>query len=160
MILHESPGSRFSLIPGDYLGKGSVKETIKLGEMKLLGISQQKKEFSVQRENGNCKDYDKNDSPAKCYIDQILRPAFENETDHVSKCNEKGNSKITRKYPLRGYFLGVLTHTTAWDRLERGEKRLRLGFAYHSSGLTGLLKLCPCGLKIKYIQLAWLCLAQ
>ena len=21
----------------------------------------------------------------------------------------------TRKYPLRGYFLGVLTHTTAWD---------------------------------------------
>ena len=22
---------------------------------------------------------------------------------------------ITRKYPLRGYFLGVLTHTTAWD---------------------------------------------
>ena len=47
MILHESPGSRFSLIPGDYLGKGSVKETIKLGEMKLLGISQQKKEFSI-----------------------------------------------------------------------------------------------------------------
>ena len=23
---------------------------------------------------------------------------------------------FTRKYPLRGYFLGVLTHTTAWDR--------------------------------------------
>ena len=23
----------------------------------------------------------------------------------------------TRKYPLRGYILGVLTHTTAWDRL-------------------------------------------
>ena len=22
----------------------------------------------------------------------------------------------TRKYPLRGYILGVLTHTTAWDR--------------------------------------------
>ena len=22
----------------------------------------------------------------------------------------------TRKYPLRGYFLGVLSHTTAWDR--------------------------------------------
>ena len=21
----------------------------------------------------------------------------------------------TRKYPLRGYILGVLTHTTAWD---------------------------------------------
>ena len=23
---------------------------------------------------------------------------------------------MTRKYPLRGYFLGVLSHTTAWDR--------------------------------------------
>ena len=30
-----------------------------------------------------------------------------------------GSSKydFTRKYPLRGYILGVLTHTTAWDRL-------------------------------------------
>ena len=24
---------------------------------------------------------------------------------------------LTRKYPLRGYILGVLTHTTAWDQL-------------------------------------------
>ena len=24
--------------------------------------------------------------------------------------------EVTRKYPLRGYILGVLTHTTAWDR--------------------------------------------
>ena len=29
---------------------------------------------------------------------------------------------FTRKYPLRGYFLGVLTHTTAWDRLWGGEQ--------------------------------------
>ena len=36
------------------------------------------------------------------------------------------NSKITRKYPLRGYFLGVLTHTTAWDRLWGGDVFLRL----------------------------------
>ena len=27
---------------------------------------------------------------------------------------------ITRKYPLRGYILGVLAHTTAWDRHWRG----------------------------------------
>ena len=32
----------------------------------------------------------------------------------------------TRKYPLRGYFLGVLTHTTAWDRLWGGDVFLRL----------------------------------
>ena len=30
-------------------------------------------------------------------------------------------SDFTRKYPLRGYFLGVLTHTTAWDRLWGGD---------------------------------------
>ena len=33
---------------------------------------------------------------------------------------------ITRKYPLRGYILGVLTHTTAWDRLWGGDVSLRL----------------------------------
>ena len=32
---------------------------------------------------------------------------------------------ITRKYPLRGYFLGVLTHTTAWDRLWGGDETLK-----------------------------------
>ena len=42
---------------------------------------------------------------------------------------------ITRKYPLRGYFVGVLTHTTGLDRLWRGDKTLncveytQLGFA-------------------------------
>ena len=33
---------------------------------------------------------------------------------------------MTRKYPLRGYFLGVLTHTTAWDRIWGGDVFLRL----------------------------------
>ena len=47
--------------------------------------------------------------------------------------------KLTRKYPLRGYFLGVLTHTTAWDRLWRGDETLNcvvytwLGFASPSN---------------------------
>ena len=91
IILHETPGSRFSLIPGDYLSEGSTKETIKLGELKLLGISKQKKELSVQRENKACKDYDQYDSQAKCYIDQILRPQFENETGHISQCEKMGN---------------------------------------------------------------------
>ena len=30
----------------------------------------------------------------------------------------------TRKYPLRGYILGVLTHTTAWDRHWEGDEKL------------------------------------
>ena len=32
---------------------------------------------------------------------------------------------MTRKYPLRGYFLGVLTHTTAWDQLWGGDETLK-----------------------------------
>ena len=48
-----------------------------------------------------------------------------------------------RKYPLRGYILGVLTHTTACDRL------------WLSSSLTCLLKLWPCGFKIEYTHLGF-----
>ena len=35
---------------------------------------------------------------------------------------------ITRKYPLRGYILGVLTHTTALDRLWGGDGTLTMWF--------------------------------
>ena len=37
-------------------------------------------------------------------------------------------SKYTRKYPLRGYILGVLTHTTALDRLWGGDETLTMWF--------------------------------
>ena len=37
-------------------------------------------------------------------------------------------SIFTRKYPLRGYFLGVLTHTTALDRLWGGDETLTMWF--------------------------------
>ena len=36
--------------------------------------------------------------------------------------------ELTRKYPLRGYFLGVLTHTTALDRLWGGDETLTMWF--------------------------------
>ena len=34
----------------------------------------------------------------------------------------------TRKYPLREYILGVLTHTTALDRLWGGDETLTMWF--------------------------------
>ena len=34
----------------------------------------------------------------------------------------------TRKYPLRGYILGVLTHTTALDRLRGSDETLTMWF--------------------------------
>ena len=59
LILHETPGERYSLVPGDALSKGSKIEKVKLGEMKTLGIDVQKKDRKVQRADGQCKDYDK-----------------------------------------------------------------------------------------------------
>ena len=44
----------------------------------------------------------------------------------VAITHAKSFFKKTRKYPLRGYFLGVLTYTTAWDRLWGGDVFLRL----------------------------------
>ena len=38
---------------------------------------------------------------------------------------EKIKLTITRKYPLGGYILDVLTHTTAWDQHWEGDKTLK-----------------------------------
>ena len=37
---------------------------------------------------------------------------------------------FTRKYPLSGYILGVLTHTTAWDRHWGVDETLKLVLVY------------------------------
>ena len=37
---------------------------------------------------------------------------------------------FTRKYLLRGYILGVLTHTTAWDQHWGGDEILKLVLVY------------------------------
>ena len=37
---------------------------------------------------------------------------------------------ISRKYPLRGYILGVLTHITAWDRHWGSDETLTLVLVY------------------------------
>ena len=37
----------------------------------------------------------------------------------------------TRKYPLRGYILGVLTHTTALDRVWGGDETLKCGIVIY-----------------------------
>ena len=47
----------------------------------------------------------------------------------IHKLDEKLHKimlNVTRKYPLRGYILGVLTHTTTWDQLWGGDVFLRL----------------------------------
>ena len=44
----------------------------------------------------------------------------------VPKVNSNSELYETRKYPLRGYILGVLTHTTALDQHWGGDEILKL----------------------------------
>ena len=47
----------------------------------------------------------------------------------IHKVDEKLHKimlNVTRKYPLRGYILGVLTHTTTWDQIWGGNAFLKL----------------------------------
>ena len=67
-----------------------------------------------------------------------------NMIHHTKRISQSSLNAIylTRKYPLRGYILGVLTHTTAWDQLWGGDLFLRSYIRYRHN-LTGLLELWP-----------------
>ena len=74
LFLHETPGARFCLIPGDYPSKGMKEEKLVLGQMKLLGISKSIKRHKIQQRNGKCIQYTLGNSQAKCYIEKVLIP--------------------------------------------------------------------------------------
>ena len=95
LILHETPGSRFSLIPGDNLSHGSKFEKVKLGQYKHLAINKQKKIRNVQYHNDNCKDYKVTDSQGKCNLKNILVPRFKDENQHINNCASL-NMNVTR----------------------------------------------------------------
>ena len=94
-ILHGSPGERYSLIPGDSLSKGSKIEKVKLGEMKTLGIDVTIKERNVQRDRGHCRDYNPEDSQAKCYLDKVLSKRFQNFSTESNEMCTKTDSNFT-----------------------------------------------------------------
>ena len=112
LILHETPGERYSLIPGDALSKGSKIEKVKVGEMKTLGIDIQKKDRNVQRVDGHCKDYDPEDSQAKCYLEKVMKARFQNgnvEAKEICSQTDGGNLTQICLIPqamnvLKGYF--------------------------------------------------------
>ena len=56
-----------------------------------------------------------------CYLLFVAPISF---ADTQAQYTERTLDK-TRKYPLRGYILGVLKHTTAWDRLWEGDETLK-----------------------------------
>ncbi len=80
LIFHETPGSRYSLVPGDFLSPGSKKETVKLGELKSIGLNKKMRVLGVQRDRKTCKDYPRNESQALCRIRQVLLPKLVNFT--------------------------------------------------------------------------------
>lgn len=86
LILHETPGTRYSLIPGDFLSKGSKKEVIRLGHLTSIGITKKQKYLHVQRDNGACKDYKPHDSQAKCNLKKVLLPRFLNDSGTTGLC--------------------------------------------------------------------------
>ena len=61
---------------------------------------------------------------------------LQDETDKIKLTIKQIEGKqaiyilLTRKYPLRGYILGVLTHTTAWELHWGGDETLKLVLVY------------------------------
>ena len=64
------------------------------------------------------------------FFPKVSKIASDLSFDELFKKKYVSSSKFsfTRKYLLRGYFLGVLTHTTAWDRLWGGDETLIMWF--------------------------------
>ena len=88
LFLHETAGARFGLIPGDYPSRGMKEERLRLGEMKMLGITKSIKSLKVQRQRGTCKDYSIGDSQAKCYLQNVLLPKLlKNGTNCEGVCH-------------------------------------------------------------------------
>ena len=48
------------------------------------------------------------------------------KTSLFQKVNSNGSYFVTRKNPLHGYIVGVLTHTTAVDQLWGGDETLTM----------------------------------
>ena len=86
LVLHETPGSRYSLFPGDRLSSGSISEEIYFGETNVVGIEKQKRIMNIQKEKGTCKDYGMDDSQAKCYIENILSKRYQFEKEIIEEC--------------------------------------------------------------------------
>ena len=74
LILHETPGSRFSLVPGDTLSGGSKVVNLEFGKVTMIGIKRSMKKLIAKEDNheGKCHEYDANDSKEKCYVKDVL----------------------------------------------------------------------------------------
>ena len=116
-ILHETPGARYSLVPGDFISKGFKVEKLKFGSMKQIGISKSIRYLKVQKKHGICKEYDENDSQERCYIKEVLAKQYENFNETLESCVEDGKS-IQEKcsIPQSKNILDFVTNGSLWQQ--------------------------------------------
>ena len=84
-------------------------------------------EESENEDNGDNQNFDTQLPTQHSVSHQIILEQCTDKTS-ITPFRQGITIMITRKYPLRGYFLGVLTHTTAWDQLQGGDETLKCGF--------------------------------
>ena len=91
--------------------------------------------FKEQKKSNNKMYWDRNKTSIAIKRKEKLEEKKKKKQGLLEMCKSckklMGNKSIlmhTRKYPLRGYILGVLTHTTAWDRLWGGDGTLTMWF--------------------------------
>ena len=86
ILLHETPGSRYSLVPGDYVSKGTTEVRFKPGQLTDLGVSKEIKTLKIDRKEGKCQDYLGTDSQSKCYL-KILAEKFQRVSE-IEGCQD------------------------------------------------------------------------
>lgn len=82
----ETPGSRYSLVPGDYVSKGTTEVRFKPGQLTDLGVSKEIKTLKIDRKEGKCQDYLGTDSQSKCYL-KILAEKFQRVSE-IEGCQD------------------------------------------------------------------------
>ena len=97
LILHETPGSRFSLIPGDFLSYGSKVIDISFGARTNINIGVTRKDMKIKRKHGVCKDYGLDDSQNRCYIQKVIYTKFTTmDYSSIMKIHKEKCANITK----------------------------------------------------------------
>ena len=97
LILHESPGARFSLIPGDFHSPGTKVVEVPFEEMTMIGIDKSIKRLNVQKAKGLCREYARDDS-------QVLKIIISKN----SKAKKENHLKIKTKDSFFPYLLLII----------------------------------------------------
>ena len=102
-IIEQEGKNRMALVAGGWndallVEEGDQSEYLKLMTMYTMLLAQ------AEEENVPVDLTDLVQTPEVPFFNYVV------PNNSIKICN-------TRKYPLRGYILGVLTHTTAWDQL-------------------------------------------